>query len=97
MSDAVAEVRFADGDVLVAYYFGTVDRVVPLLFPAEVADQLLDDGMDPLIEQLESYPSEEPDDVEPVTVSVPFLDLEWESSASKTASVLWGATSPDGT
>lgn len=103
MSDAIALVRFLDGDVKCAYYFGSVDAVLPLLFPLEQADALLEGGMEPLLDQLysveQSLQAAEavPDDLEPVQIWSSYGDRAWwEGTASRRVGYIWDGVDPYG-
>lgn len=93
MSDSIALVRFPDGEIRAAYYFGSVDAVIPLLVPLEEAPALLEGGMETLVEQLEDMPESAPD-TEPVEVWA--LGCTFDGLASKSLSLLVDGSDPYG-
>jgi hypothetical protein len=99
MSDSIALVRFPDGEIRCAYYFGSAPAVVPLLFPSDSAGSLLDAGMGPLIEQLsELGQPAEAGDLEPVQIWSSHGSTEWwHGSASRATSYLGDGSDPYGT
>jgi hypothetical protein len=78
-------VRFPDGELMAAYFFGGPEVVVPLLFPLDSADEVFAGGMEPLMERLEADDDRpEPFDTEPVQIwSAYGATFWWEGRASK--------------
>ena len=53
MSDSLGLVRFPDGELRVAYFFGGPGLMLPFLFPLEEADAVWEAGMEPLMGRLD--------------------------------------------
>ena len=98
MSDGLGLVRFPDGDLRVAYFFGGPGLMVPFLFPLDEADAVFADGMGPLMARLadiDATPT--PDDVEDVEIWADYADtFWWEGQASRSAGVLVSGLDPYG-
>jgi hypothetical protein len=62
MSDALALVRFPNGESRSALYFGSTDMVVPALFPLDQAGEVLEGGMEFVLERLQEVEAELSDD-----------------------------------
>lgn len=82
MSDSLGLVRFPDGELRVAYFFGGPGLMVPLLFPIEEAGTVWDNGMEPLMERMATLDgARTPDDVEDVHDGRPaWVPADWRSS-----------------
>lgn len=98
MSDSMVLVRFDDGDVRCAYFFGGIEAVVPVLFPLGQADEVFDGGMDAMMDILvEVEPSEAPEVTERVELWCDgYPELWWEGRASRDPEFLWDGVTPFG-
>lgn len=98
MSDSLGLVRFPDGELRVAYFFGGPGLMVPFLFPVEEADAVWEDGMEPLMERMASVEGDPtPTDLEDVQVWADYGDtFWWEGTASRSAGLLVSGIDPHG-
>ncbi len=98
MSDALCLVRFPDGELRVAYFFGGPGLTVPFLFPLDEAAAVWADGMEPLMERMASLDdAPTPADVEDVEIWADYGDpFWWEGRASRTAGLLVSGIDPHG-
>jgi len=96
----MALVRFPDGELRAAYFFGGPEVVVPLLFPLEEAPAVWERGLEPLLAQLSEVDLEgpEPTDTEPVEIWADHgTTFWWEGHASRSAAFLLDGVDPRGT
>ena len=100
MSDSLALVRFPDGELRVAYYFGSIDMVVPPLYDLSEADAVLAAGFEAVIErlqELEEKGSPDPGDVEDVQVWSDYgAGAHWRGRASRGSGMLVEGSIPTG-
>lgn len=92
-------VRFPDGELMAAYFFGGPEVVVPLLFPLDSAEEVFAGGMEPLMERLDADDGDRPEpfDTEPVQIwSAYGATFWWEGRASKSAAVIVEGVDPRG-
>lgn len=99
MSDAIALIRFPDGDLRAAYYFGGASVVVPFLVPVDEGGALLERGLESLLADVEDHgpAAEEPADVEDVQVWTSYGGGQWWiGRASRSAALLVDGEDPEG-
>jgi hypothetical protein len=98
MSDSLGLVRFPDGELRVAYYFGGPGLMVPFLFRLDEAAAVWGAGMEPLMARMDSLAGQsEPKDVEDVQIWADYGDTYWwEGTASRSAGLLVSGIDPDG-
>ena len=100
MSDALALVRFPDGELRAAYYFGGADAVVPILFDLDEIAAVFEAGIDPLLDTLSADEpgTGEPGDAEQVQIWADYgHTFWWEGRASRSAARIVDGIDPHGT
>ncbi len=97
MSDGLALVRFADGEVRVAYFASDPGYVVPLLFAVEDAHRVMAAGPERIAELADlAASSPQPTDAESVSIVILYgEERSWDGSASRSAGLLIDGTGPE--
>jgi hypothetical protein len=90
MSDSLALVRFPDGELRVAYFFGDPEIVLPPLFALDAAETLFAMGVDTVLAYMAEHDDGEPRaDVEDVEIWADYgASYWWSGLASRRAKVI---------
>jgi hypothetical protein len=99
VSNSLALVRFPDGEIRVAYFFGDPEMVLPFLFPLADATAVWEAGMDPLMARAEALDANgvEPADAEDVQIWADYgQTFWWKGRASRSTDTIVDGLDPRG-
>lgn len=99
MSDAIALVRFPDGELRAALYFGSTDMVVPVLFDPGEARDIVEGGIDYVMPRLAEVEGsgDDPGPLEEVAVWTSYgAGAHWVGEASRSLGMLTAGIDPYG-